>query len=74
MHDNYFIKRGDLVKSTDRAAMVNLAIDEFNQLNNINDSWLLCDQWESCQANWSRTIDVLKHFKEMIKFGFLNDS
>lgn len=54
--------------------MINLAIDEFNRTNNIENSYLLCDQWESCQPDWSRTIVVLNHFKEMIKFGFLNDS
>ena len=73
VHDSYFIKKGKLVPSTVRAEMINLAIEEFNQTNNISESYLLCDQWESCQTGWTRTIDVLKHFKEMIKFGF-NDT
>lgn len=74
MHDSYFIKKGALVSSAVRAEMINLAIDEFNRANNIGESYLLCDQWESGQDGWTRTIDVLNHFKERIKSGFLNDS
>ena len=74
VHDCYFIKKGKLVTSTVRAEMINLAIAEFNKTNNIGDSYLLCDQWEASQASWTRTIDVLKHFKEMIEFGFFNVS
>lgn len=74
MHDSYFIKKGKLVTAAFRTEMINLAIDEFNKANNISDSYLLCDQWETVQAGWTRTIDVLNHVKEMIKSGFFADT
>lgn len=55
-NDNYANYKPSLSPSNHRIAMVRLAIREPDY------NWIVCDDWETQQKDWIRTLPALKHY------------
>lgn len=61
VNDLYSVKRKNLSQSVHRIKMISLALEEANV------DWIYCDDWESNQKNWQRTLHVLTYLSDKIK-------
>lgn len=56
-NDNYAIYKPSLSPAFHRLAMINLA------LRGVEGQWIICDDWETKQTEWIRTLPALKHYQ-----------
>lgn len=54
-NDKYAAIKPSLSPSQHRLAMINLALKDVD--------WIVCDDWETRQPNWVRTLPALKHYE-----------
>lgn len=54
-NDNYAAIKPSLSPSNHRLAMIQLALKDVN--------WIVCDDWETRQPHWVRTLAALKHYE-----------
>ena len=55
-NDYYAAIKPTLSPSHHRLAMINLA------LKDVQDRWIICDDWETQQKEWIRTLPALRHY------------
>lgn len=55
-NDHYATIKPSLSPSHHRLAMIQLA------LKDVEDHWIICDDWETRQKEWIRTLPALKHY------------
>lgn len=55
-NDNYAIHKPSLSPAFHRMAMIKLALKDVAQ------SWIVCDDWETQQREWIRTLPALRHY------------
>lgn len=58
-NDNYSIHKPSLSPATHRNAMIRLALTDPNY------KWIVCDDWETSQNGWVRTLNVLQHHRSV---------
>lgn len=56
-NDNYALIKPSLSPAHHRLAMINLALKD--KQNN----WIVCDDWETRQSDWVRTLPALRHYE-----------
>lgn len=56
-NDNYAIHKPSLSPAFHRVAMINLALKDKEC------RWIVCDDWETRQKEWIRTLPALKHYE-----------
>lgn len=56
-NDNYALIKPTLSPAFHRLAMINLAIKD------VESNWIICDDWETKQADWIRTLPALRHYE-----------
>ncbi|VDM37217.1 unnamed protein product [Toxocara canis] len=59
-----FFAKPDLIPAKHRMQMAELAVK--------SSTWIRADSWECSQKQWTRTLSVLKHFKETLDKKFAN--
>jgi nicotinamide mononucleotide adenylyltransferase len=55
-NDSYAVIKQSLSPSKHRLAMVQLA------LKDVDHNWIVCDDWETKQSEWIRTLPALRHY------------
>lgn len=55
-NDGYAIHKASLSPAFHRLAMIRLALED------VNNSWILCNDWETQQKEWIRTLPALRHY------------
>lgn len=55
-NDHYAAIKPSLSPAHHRLAMIRLA------LNNVHNGWIICDDWETRQKEWVRTLPALRHY------------
>ena len=64
--NNGYGEKKNLIAANHRVKMTQLAIDDISP----HLDWLQCSDWESLQTGWTRTIDVLQHFRQELRTEF----